>query len=87
MELEWSRIVSVLASGQFMPSLWSESMSIPGGMDIDVCLSAVGDSAVWQPGCLWWNEQDKSQTEAEAEVEIKSSDTSTANEFEILRTQ
>ena len=69
-----------------MFSLLSEPMSIPEGMEIDVCLSCVADLAVWQPGSIWWNEQDKSQTEAEAEVESRSSDSSTANELVILRT-
>ena len=72
-----------------MLSLWSDPMSIPGGMDIDACFSVVAlvaDLAVWQPEWNWWNEQDRSQMEAEAEVETMRSDNSATSDLVIAIT-
>jgi hypothetical protein len=57
---------------------------MPDGIDMVVSLPEVADVALWQEGCAWRNQQDKSQVEAETEVENIRSDKSAANELVML---
>ena len=66
-------------------ALWSDPISMPGGMDMAVSSLLVLAEA-WQSECAWCEEQDTSQAQAETGAETRRHDSSAANEVVMLRT-